>query len=67
MDAVTGIAESEMSKHRELGFRIILKTKWTKPKIVKGINFGIVGIHTLYFELGFVQLKISYLDFRRDL
>ena len=65
MDAITGFAESEMSKHRELGFRIILKTKWTNPKIVKGINFGITGIHTLYFELGFVQLKFSYLNFKR--
>ncbi len=54
-----------MSKQRELGFRVILKNKWAKPKIVRGINFDIIGIHTLYFELGFVQLKFSYLNFKR--
>jgi hypothetical protein len=49
--------------HCELGFRAVLRTKWVGPRAVRGYNFGIPGIQTIYFELGFLQLKFSWLNF----
>ena len=47
----------------EFGFRAILRTKWVGLKVVRGYNFGNKGIQTIYFELGYIQLKFSYLNF----
>jgi hypothetical protein len=47
----------------ELGFRIILRTQWIGPRVVRGYNFGINGIQTIYFELGYLQMKFSWLNF----
>ena len=38
----------------EFGLRIIFRTKWEPFKVVRGYNFGIDGIQTIYFELGYL-------------
>jgi hypothetical protein len=47
----------------ELGVGLVLRTNWIGPKVVRGYNFGIPGIQTIYFELGYVRLKFSWLNF----
>jgi hypothetical protein len=47
----------------EVGLRIIVRTKWIGFRVVRGYNFGIPGIRTMYFELGYLQIKISWLNF----
>jgi len=50
----------EPSRHKEILLRFIFRTNWCGPKLVEGYPY-FPHIRAYYFELGFVQVKISFI------